>query len=82
MAKSRDEIVEVLNGVFRNVFMDDAIVVREDMTAGDVEAWDSLNNVRMLVGVEQAFGVKFGSLEVEELKNVGDLIKLVAAKAG
>jgi acyl carrier protein len=77
---TRDDIVTKLNSVFRSVFLDDEILVSDAMTASDVEAWDSLNNVRMLVAVEQSFGVKFGTLEIEDLKNVGELISLIAKK--
>ena len=77
---NRTDIVDKLNTVFRSVFLDDDIQVRDSMTAADVEAWDSLNNVRMLVAVEQSFGFKFSTLEIEDLKNVGELIGLISKK--
>lgn len=77
---SRDAIKSQLQEIFRSVFFDDEIVVAENMTASDIEGWDSLNNVRMLVAVEQAFGIKFSTIEIEELKNVGELCSLIAEK--
>jgi acyl carrier protein len=73
-------IREQLNGVFRRVFDDDALSVRDDMTAKDVENWDSLTHIDLIVAVEKVFGVKFTTREVHELANVGDLVKLIAEK--
>lgn len=73
-------IQQDLNEIFRATFMDDSIVVTRDMTAEDVDGWDSLNNIRMLVAVEQHFGVKFGALEIESLDTVGKLMDLIETK--
>ena len=51
------------------------------MTAKDVEGWDSLSNIRLIMSVEKQFGVKFSASEVGKLKNVGELADLIAAKA-
>lgn len=70
-----------LQEVFRDVFDDDELSVSRETTADDVEGWDSLKHVALVVNVERAFGVKFGSLEVAGLKNVGELLDLVDTKA-
>jgi acyl carrier protein len=76
-----NEIVSRLTPIFRDVFSDDALVVREDMTAGDVPTWDSLSNINMIIAVEKAFGVKFSIKDVRSLKNVGELLELIKRKA-
>jgi len=69
-----------LNQVFRNVFDDDEMNVTREMTAEDVEGWDSVMHVTLLVNVEKAFGVKFNSSAVASLKSVGDLADLIDAR--
>jgi acyl carrier protein len=66
-----------VNEVFRDVFEDDELVVNPSTTAADVEGWDSLMHVTLIVAVEKAFNVKFTSSEVAALKNVGELVTLI-----
>ena len=74
------EINSKLTDIFRDVFDDDSIVLRDDMTADDIEEWDSMSHVTLVVAAEQTFGIKFRTAEIEELKNVGDFEHLIAAK--
>jgi acyl carrier protein len=71
---------ERLQVVFRDIFDDDSIVLREDMTAADVKNWDSLNHIDLIVAIEREFKVKFTTAEVTTLKNVGQLAALVDKK--
>ena len=71
------DVKEKLQEVFQVVFDDDEIELTDEMTAEDVEAWDSLTHVQLIVAVEKAFGVKFSTVEVMKLKNVGEFIKLI-----
>jgi acyl carrier protein len=75
------EIVSRLTPIFRDVFNDDTLEVREGMTAADVSTWDSLSNINMIIAVEKGFGVKFSIKDVRNLKNVGELIELIKRKA-
>jgi acyl carrier protein len=68
--------------VFRDVFDDDVLELRRDMTAADVENWDSLSHIDMIVALEREFKVKFTTAEVTTLKNVGDLDVLLNKKRG
>jgi len=79
---TQDDIQTTLLGVFRKVFSDEDIVISEEMTAADYEAWDSLNHIMLIMETEATFGVKFSNAEVARLQKVGDLIKLVAGKLG
>ncbi len=76
----RNEITEKLNAIFREVFNDQNIVVNDEMTAEDVETWDSLTNMLMISNVEKTFGIKIKLREINKLNKVGDLIDLIASK--
>ena len=69
-----------LNEVFRDVFEDDELCVSGQTTAADVEGWDSLMHVTLVINVEKAFGVRFSSSEIAGLRNVGELVTLVERK--
>jgi acyl carrier protein len=69
-----------LNEVFQQVFDDDELVISRTTTAKDVEGWDSLMHVTLVVNVEKAFGVKFRSSEIAGLKCVGDLADLITQR--
>jgi acyl carrier protein len=71
------EVHEKLTGVFRKVFDDPNLTVGESTTANDVEGWDSLVNVSLMVALEKAFAVRFTTKEVQALANVGDLMQLI-----
>jgi acyl carrier protein len=75
-----DGLIDRVADVVRDVFEDDELVVSRDTTAKDVEGWDSLAHVTLIVNVEKTFGVKFKSSEVAAVKNVGELADLVSAK--
>lgn len=76
----RTAIIEKLTAVFHEVFNDNNIVLSEEMTAKDVENWDSLTHMLMITKVEETFGVKFKLKELNKLKMVGDLINTIETK--
>lgn len=69
-----------LTQIFHDVFDDDSIVLRPDLTASDVDGWDSLAHVRLLLTVERKFGIKFNAIEAGKLKNAGELMELIDTK--
>jgi acyl carrier protein len=72
--------VSVLNQIqkiFQDVFDDDELIVTPETTAADVEEWDSLMHVTLILEIESHFNVRFSSGEVAGLKSVGDLCALV-----
>jgi acyl carrier protein len=71
-----------MQAVFRDIFDDEALVLRDDLTAADVENWDSLTHINLIVGIERQFKVRFTTAEVTTLKNVGDLKTLIQTKLG
>ena len=77
-----DEHLSRLNEVFQDVFDDDELSTTRATTASDVEGWDSMMHVTLLINIEKAFGVKFTSSEVARLSSVGDLLDLLDTKLG
>lgn len=73
-------ICERLTPIFREVFDNDAIVVSPGMTAAEVEEWDSLTHIRLMVAIEQAFGLRFSTAEISSFKNVGELARCIEGK--
>jgi acyl carrier protein len=72
--------IDKLQEIFRDVFEDDEIVLDREMTAEDIEDWDSLMHIQLIVAAEKGFQTKFSTAEVLSLKNVGDFIDLVDKK--
>lgn len=73
-------IKEALNEIFRDVLDSPSLEIHEKMTASDVEGWDSLNYVSLIVAVEKKMNIKLTSKEASSLQNVGELIDLVHKK--
>jgi acyl carrier protein len=75
------EILSELTGIFRDVFDDETLVARPQMTAHEVDRWDSLSHMDMILLVEEAFGIRFRTREIADLMNVGDLVRLIGIRA-
>lgn len=69
-----------LTDIFRDVFDDDSIVLTPDTTAADIHDWDSANHVNLIVAIEVRMKIKFKTIEIESLHNVGHLVNLVEQK--
>ena len=74
---SREEVFEKLDEVFIDVFDDESIHVTDDTTANDIEDWDSLEHINLVVAIENKFGIKFNMSEVTSLKNVGEMVDII-----
>jgi acyl carrier protein len=75
-----EEVVVRLNHLFRDVFDDDNVSVTGDTTAADIDGWDSLAHITLILGVEREFRIKMSAAEVGSLKNVGQMIDLIVAR--
>ena len=73
-------ILEELNRIFQEVFEDPTLLVQNHTTAKDIESWDSLMHIQLIVAVERHFGIRFGVGEIEKLQNVGEMISLIVSK--
>jgi acyl carrier protein len=78
----RNEVIAKLTPVFREVFAEPNLELNDDMTAADVENWDSLTHMIMITKVEDMFGIKFKLRELNKLKNVGNLCDIIVEKLG
>ena len=77
---SREELRLSVQEIFHDIFDDDDIVISNDTTAADIEDWDSLEQINLLVAIERKFGIKFTVGEVEGLRDVGEMLDLVERK--
>ncbi len=76
----RTEILNRIQDVFREELEVDDLVLTDETTADDVEEWDSLSHVQLVVAIEKAFNIKFTSREILSWDNVGDLVDCVSKK--
>jgi acyl carrier protein len=74
------ELLERLNEIFCVVFDDDEIRIAPEMTANDVDGWDSLSHVNLIVAIENKFNIRFSQKELLTFKNVGDLLNCIHSK--
>ena len=69
-----DQILERLTNVFQDVFDDDSIVLTENSTADDIEEWDSLNQIKIILACEKEFDIKLNARDINTLENVGAML--------
>ena len=77
---NEQDLLEKLTAVFRDVFDLPDLNLALATTAEDVAEWDSVNHIMLVVEIERQWGVKFQTAEIEEMKNVGDLVILIKTK--
>lgn len=76
----REEVFEILDEIFQDVFDDDSIKVSGKTTAEDIEDWDSLEHINLVVAIEKKFGMKFTMGEVTGMKNVGEMVEIILTR--
>ena len=77
----RDDILEKMNDIFQTYFDDETIHLQESTTAADVDEWDSLAQVGLILIIERTFSLKFSMDEIDKLANVGEMVALIDAKS-
>ena len=77
---TEQEILTQLTQVFHQVFDDNSIMLTMETVAADIDEWDSFDHINVIVAAEAHFGIKFKTAETEELKNVGDFVRLIRKK--
>ena len=73
-------ILAKLQPIFAEVFEDDTLSVNENLSQGDIENWDSLSHLHLIVAIEKSFGFRFSPTEVEQIQTVGDFVRIIFAK--
>lgn len=76
----KNEILKEVNDIFIDVLDDEAIVLTNETTANDVEDWDSLNHIQLVVAIEKQFKVRFTSQEIQSWRNVGEMLDCIISK--
>lgn len=77
---TQEEIKEQLTPIFRQTFSDETLVLTDDLSAKDVDKWDSLTHMQLVSNVEAKFGIKFKLKDLNKLKKVGDLVAIINSK--
>ena len=74
---TREEVMKTLNEIFCNVFDDDSIVLNDETDSSDIDDWDSLEQINLIVNIENEFGMMFDMAEVSDLANVGEMADII-----
>ena len=72
-----NEVMGLLHPIFRDVFDDDELVIETKTTANDIDGWDSLTHIRLVISIEKAFDIRFTAAEISDLENVGEMVELI-----
>lgn len=73
----KEQLYKELDEIFQDVFDDSSIHVTETTTAEDIEDWDSLEHINLVVAIENHFGIKFNMNQVTSMKNVGEMVDII-----
>ena len=76
----REEIFEKVQEIFRDIFVDDSLVIENSTNSDSIDEWDSLNHINLVSAIERSLKIKFALGELQTLKNVGALIDLIITK--
>ena len=76
----RKEVIQTLTLIFRDTFGNPTLDLRDNLTANDVENWDSLTHMLLITNIENKFGFKFRLKDLNKMKQVGDMITLIESK--
>lgn len=77
---TREEVYVKLTGVFRDIFDDEDLTISDETTANDIEDWDSLEQVNIIVAAENEFGIVLNIAEINSMKNVGGFVDVILSK--
>ena len=78
---NKSEVLKKVNDIFIDVLDIQDIVLTESTTANDVEDWDSLTHIQLIVAIEKKFKIRFTSKEIQSWKNVGEMIDCILTKS-
>ena len=76
----KNQILSEIENIFRDILDENDISISEDTTANDVEGWDSLTHIQIIVAIERFFKIKFSSKEILSWKNIGEMIDSITLK--
>ena len=76
----KDDLFENIQEIFRDIFDDEFLTIESSTNSDDIEDWDSLNHINLVVAIENEFSIKFGFDELSDLKDVGAMVDLIMIK--
>lgn len=79
---NKEQVTNIVESIFKDIFDDEDLKITSETNAGDIEEWDSLEQINLIVAFENEFKVKFTLEEVSVLNNVGEMIDLIEGKLG
>jgi len=77
---NKNDVMSKMTSIFRDVLDDEEILLKEEMTADDIEDWDSIAHIQIIVAIEKSFDIKFTSKEVDGFSRVADMVDLTLAR--
>jgi len=77
---NREEVLEQITAIFKDVLDNEDVVLKDETTAGDVEDWDSLSHIQLVVAIEKHFKCRFSSKEIQSWNNVGEMVDCILTK--
>ena len=75
-----EQVLEAIQPIFHEIFEDESLIITNETNADDIEEWDSLAQINLVVEMEKKFAVKFYLEDLQDLKNVGDMVRLILLK--
>lgn len=82
MTQSHDQVLAEMTRIFREVLNNPTVELKNETTAADIEEWDSLNHIELVVALEKHFKIKFNFAELQKFKNVGEMCASIVSKLG
>lgn len=76
----RNEILNKINEIFVEILDNDEVNIEETTTAADIEGWDSLTNIQIIIDIEKKFKVRFSSIEIKSWNTIGEMINSIETK--
>lgn len=76
----KTEIQSKLTSIFRKIFSNGTLILTNELTANDVENWDSLTHMLLIAEIEKCFTIKFKLKDLNKMRNIGDMIDIIASK--
>ena len=76
----KTEVLNKLTSIFRKVFNNEALMLSNELTANDIDQWDSLSHMILITEIESVFSIKLRLKELNKMRNVGDMIEIISSK--
>jgi acyl carrier protein len=76
----KEEILKKVELVFRDVFGKESLIINEQMSANDIDEWNSLNHMILVSDIEKVFAIKFKLKDLNKMRNIGDMVEIITMK--